>query len=156
MIDMIKKLFQPFMVVFSHVLKSPHTIKYPYERLKFSPNFRGRHLLDVKKCVGCGMCARICPNNCIVMIEVEKGKVRLPQINLGSCSFCALCVRYCPHGALTMTDLVEISTDKRENLIYPPMKLAEPPSIKNVLPQLKKELTVQVTRSKIKYIRRKI
>jgi len=55
-----------------------------------------------------------------------------------------------------MTDLVEISTDKRENLIYPPMKLAEPPSIKNVLPQLKKELTVQVTRSKIKYIRRKI
>jgi len=55
-----------------------------------------------------------------------------------------------------MTELVEISTDKRENLIYPPVKLAEPPSIKRVLPQLEKEITVQVTKSKIKYIRRKV
>ena len=47
---------------------------------------------DKEKCVGCGTCAKVCPNGAISM---ENGK---PEMKKDACTFCGKCVNYCPIG----------------------------------------------------------
>lgn len=46
------------------------------------------------KCIGCGTCARFCPENCI-LIENKKAK-----INYDYCKGCLICVNECPVKAI--------------------------------------------------------
>ncbi|MCX6795246.1 MAG: 4Fe-4S binding protein [Candidatus Falkowbacteria bacterium] len=52
--------------------------------------------IDPKKCIGCSLCAKICPEACIEMKE------RLAVIDYDYCKGCALCVRECPVKAIEM------------------------------------------------------
>ena len=45
-------------------------------------------------CVGCGVCAGVCPNHAIEM-HTSKG-LSLPKIDEGKCSKCRICVQSCP------------------------------------------------------------
>lgn len=47
-----------------------------------------------KKCIGCGKCARNCPNRAIKMVN---GK---PQIDRNKCIKCYCCQEFCPVGAM--------------------------------------------------------
>ena len=47
---------------------------------------------DKEKCVGCGTCAKVCPNGAISM---ENGK---PEMKKDACKFCGKCVNFCPIG----------------------------------------------------------
>lgn len=47
---------------------------------------------DKEKCVGCGNCAKVCPNGAISM---ENGK---PEMKKDACTFCGKCVNLCPIG----------------------------------------------------------
>lgn len=47
---------------------------------------------DKEKCVGCGTCAKVCPNGAISM---ENGK---PEKKKDACTFCGKCVNFCPIG----------------------------------------------------------
>lgn len=80
--------------------------------------YRGFHINDWDKCIGCGTCSSICPTNAIVLVEqaglpVQNGsKPERPAIDYGRCSFCALCVDICTTGSLQMTkEYVHISPD---------------------------------------------
>ena len=50
-------------------------------------------VLDLKKCVGCGLCAPLCINKAIKIIN---GKMKI----VGDCFGCGLCIRNCPQQAL--------------------------------------------------------
>lgn len=83
-----------------------------------APRYRGFHINDWDKCVGCGTCAEICPTNCIVMIPqeqlpMEQGKKKeRPAFDYGRCSFCALCVDICVSDSLGMSrEYIHLSTD---------------------------------------------
>ncbi len=102
------------------------TIMYPYEKEWVPDNFRGRPGLRFDKCVGCGMCERMCPTACIEMVEVpgDDGKmVARPQVNLGRCMMCGFCAEYCPLDAMTVTPEYELAEYTREDLIYGPRRL---------------------------------
>ncbi len=53
-----------------------------------------RPVLDKKSCVGCGMCAEICPAKAIVM---KNGKA---VIDRGDCIRCFCCQEFCPKSAM--------------------------------------------------------
>ena len=50
---------------------------------------------DPAKCCGCGACARICPKQCIRMVEDEDGFV-FPRVDAGACVNCGRCDQVCP------------------------------------------------------------
>jgi formate hydrogenlyase subunit 6/NADH:ubiquinone oxidoreductase subunit I len=118
----LKKLLQPFKLE-KNLYKKPMTLVFPKEALPPVENYRGRQLLDIEKCVGCGMCSRVCPNDAIVMVEFNDKKC--PQIHLGKCCFCGLCAENCPTGALEMTSEIFIAGYDRSFALYDPEKLSK-------------------------------
>ena len=73
--------------------------------------YRGFHLNEHQRCVGCSSCQKICDNAAITMIEVsELANDKLngirnlrPAIDYGRCCWCALCVDICPTGSLSLS-----------------------------------------------------
>lgn len=70
--------------------------------------------VDSEKCVGCGMCAAICPKNVIDMIPAKQSTVvlcrskdkgaALKDICSAGCIGCKLCEKNCPDDAVHVTD----------------------------------------------------
>ncbi len=96
---------------------------YPEEIMDLPDAFRGQQHLDMDKCVGCGICSQMCPNN---VIEIVKSRKWYPQFDNGHCMFCGLCVDFCPNGALSMTKHFEMACWTKEETVYSPDQLAAP------------------------------
>jgi formate hydrogenlyase subunit 6/NADH:ubiquinone oxidoreductase subunit I len=82
-----------------HIFKRTFTMKYPYQKLQLPKGYRGRHILYMDKCTGCGICAWICPERCISFVPPADGKERpqnpenrFPQYWYARCCFCHFCV----------------------------------------------------------------
>ena len=56
--------------------------------------------IDYDKCIGCGTCSRVCPENAATM-KPEKNKPK-PEIDYDYCKGCGLCAVECPVKAITM------------------------------------------------------
>ncbi|MCK4554382.1 4Fe-4S binding protein [Candidatus Parcubacteria bacterium] len=56
---------------------------------------------DLNKCIGCGTCAKVCPENAIKMVENKNGKLQ-PVIDYNFCKGCGLCAEECPVKAIKM------------------------------------------------------
>jgi len=73
--------------------------------------YRGFHVNDWEKCVGCSTCQKVCDNAAITMVEVSslpenplQGIRNLrPAIDYGRCCWCALCVDLCPTGSISLS-----------------------------------------------------
>jgi len=127
----LKPMWVTLKKMFKTTIHRPVTIRYPYEKEWIPDNYRGRPGLRFEKCVGCGICKRMCPTTCINMIEVDDDagkKVMRPQVNLGRCMMCGYCAEYCPVNAMIVTPDYELAAYTREELIYGPRKLAWPNS----------------------------
>ena len=57
-------------------------------------------VIDPEKCIGCGTCAQICPDE---VFGLEHGKGEIPVVRYpDECWHCNACVRSCPAGALSL------------------------------------------------------
>ena len=125
--------FGGFATTMRQAFKPRLTQRYPHEMREKPERFHGRHVLNryedgMEKCIGCELCAGVCPANCIYVRGADN-PVDEPvspgerfgfvyEINMLRCVFCAMCVEACPTEAITMTHLFEMSVDNREDAIY--------------------------------------
>ncbi|MBU3716949.1 MAG: NADH-quinone oxidoreductase subunit I [Actinobacteria bacterium] len=93
----------------------------------------GRHVLNryedgMEKCIGCELCAGVCPAKCIYVRGADNDPDNptspgerfgfVYEINYLRCIHCDLCVEACPTEAITETKLFEFSFTNRRDAIY--------------------------------------
>jgi NADH-quinone oxidoreductase subunit I len=118
------ELLKGLNIVFKEMIRFDiHTVKYPQEQLPLSPRYRAVHKLykllesNYERCIGCGLCEKICISNCIRMdtnID-ENGRKEVTEysINLGRCIFCGYCAEVCPELAIVHGSRYENSSEQR-------------------------------------------
>ncbi len=112
--------------------------QYPEQIYDKPVRFHGRHVLNryedgMEKCIGCELCAGVCPAHCIYVRGADNSTNDpvspgerfgfVYDINFLRCIFCGLCVEACPTEAITMTNLFEFSFTNRQDAIYTKQEL---------------------------------
>ena len=109
---------------------------YPVAPSEAAPRYRGRIVYHADKCIGCGMCERVCAGGAISRTteKVEEGDKITMTFNLGSCTFCSHCADFCSRSAIEFTGDYHMVATKEEDLLVsgsfikkPPVKKAAPP-----------------------------
>jgi NADH-quinone oxidoreductase subunit I len=109
------------------------TTDYPKEKSPKPERRHGRHVLNryedgMEKCIGCELCAGVCPASCIYVRGADNDPEDptspgerygfIYEINYLRCIHCDLCVEACPTQAITESKLFEFSFTSREQAIY--------------------------------------
>jgi len=66
-------------------------------------DFRGRVVVDLKKCISCGMCERNCPTDAIKLKKVKGYEKKKAVCKHTACIHCGECEYVCPVKAITMS-----------------------------------------------------
>ncbi len=118
-----------------------HTVQYPAEKVPLGARYRAVHKLlgllesGENRCIGCGLCEKICIADCIRMDtkldENSRKEVTEYTINMGRCIFCGYCAEVCPELAIVHGGRYENASEQRahfalkEDLLTPLDKLHE-------------------------------
>ncbi len=122
-----------FAVTFREMFKDRLTSEYPDVKRPKPERFHGRHVLNryedgMEKCIGCELCAAVCPAKCIYVRGADNDPQNptapgerfgfVYEINYLRCIHCDLCVEACPTEAITESKLFEFSFTSRRDAIY--------------------------------------
>lgn len=79
------------------------------------------HQIDINttKCIGCGLCAKVCVAN---NIEIKEKKASLLLTN---CLFCGQCSAVCPRKAISVSGYTEPLIDKPKDLTLDPQTVLD-------------------------------
>lgn len=141
-LDLIKGLAITFKIMIQALFRGQSaTLKYPMEKLPISRRYRAIHdmlrLLESGhyRCIGCGLCEKICISNCITMDtrydENHRKEVSEYTINFGRCIFCGYCAEVCPELAIVHGPRYETASEQRasfslfEDMLTPIDKLKD-------------------------------
>lgn len=118
------------------------TVEYPEVKLKPPENFRfipflvyepvtdsagkpivdavtGKEEIGVERCTACGICAKVCPPQCIWIVRAmgEDGKPKPKAaefyIDIDVCMNCGMCAEFCPFDAIKMDNDYELAGFER-------------------------------------------
>ncbi len=121
------------------------TVMYPEERLITPEEFRFIPFLLYEekedgtkedRCTSCGICAKVCPPQCIWIERTNDPKTGRPvpaprnfYIDIDICMNCGFCAEYCPFDAIKMDhDFEMASYDRTGKHIFDKDKLSKPVS----------------------------
>jgi NADH-quinone oxidoreductase subunit I len=121
------------------------TVQYPEEKLETPEEFRYIPFLIYEekpdgakedRCTSCGICAKVCPPQCIWIERTNDPKTGRPvpapkefYIDIDICMNCGLCAEFCPFDAIKMDHDFEIASyDRTSAHIYDKAKLSKPVS----------------------------
>ncbi|TVR15268.1 MAG: NADH-quinone oxidoreductase subunit I [Balneolaceae bacterium] len=129
-----KSIFIGMGVTMRHLFSPSVTELYPEEKIELPKGVRAKLYVNIDDCIGCNLCARACPVNCIdietVMAtsDVDLGKTSTGNpkrfwltrfnIDMAKCMYCDLCVPPCPTDCIYMVPEYEYSEFDRTNLVY--------------------------------------
>jgi NADH-quinone oxidoreductase subunit I len=121
------------------------TVQYPEVKLPVPEEFRFVPFLiyDVgpngekkDRCTSCGICAKVCPPQCIWIVRTNDPVTGRPvpepaefYIDIDICMNCGLCSEYCPFDAIKMDHDYELATwDRQRDNIHNKERLSKPAS----------------------------
>ncbi|TVQ12462.1 MAG: NADH-quinone oxidoreductase subunit I [Balneolaceae bacterium] len=149
-----KSIFIGMAITLRHLFQPSVTIQYPDVRVELPPGVRSKLYVNIDDCIGCLLCARACPVNCIdietvkATSDVDLGKtstgnpkrlwVTQFDIDMSKCMYCDLCVYPCPTNCIYMVPEYEYSEFDRKNLIFEFSNLS-PEKVTEVKDKLEKE-----------------
>ncbi|MGY6502676.1 MAG: NADH-quinone oxidoreductase subunit NuoI [Acidimicrobiales bacterium] len=122
-----------FLVTLKKLGEKRVTTQYPDVKRPKAVRLHGRHVLNryedgMEKCIGCELCAGVCPAKCIYVRGADNDPTDpvspgerygfVYEINYLRCIHCDLCVEACPTEAITETKLFEFSFTNRDDAIY--------------------------------------
>lgn len=125
--------FRGFGVTGKQIVEPRVTVSYPEEKRDKPERFHGRHVLNryedgMEKCIGCELCAGVCPARCIYVRGADNDPEDpvspgerygyVYEINYLRCIHCDMCVEACPTEAITESKLFEFSFTNRQDAIY--------------------------------------
>ncbi|MFN8451942.1 MAG: 4Fe-4S binding protein [Anaerolineae bacterium] len=121
------------------------TVQYPDEKLAVPERFRFVPFLVVEDanhpdrpghdwCTSCGICAKVCPPQCIWIVRGENPETGRPIpepeaffIDIDICMNCGFCAEFCPFDAIKMDHDYELASyDRTANHIFDKQKLSKP------------------------------
>jgi NADH-quinone oxidoreductase subunit I len=121
------------------------TVQYPEEKLPVPEEFRfipfllyeeGPNGEKIERCTSCGICAKVCPPQCIWIVRTTDPNTGRPvpepaefYIDVDICMNCGFCAEYCPFDAIKMDHDYEIAVyDRHTKNIYDKERLMKPVS----------------------------
>jgi NADH-quinone oxidoreductase subunit I len=121
------------------------TVQYPEERIPVPEEFRFIPFLvyeedsngeRIHRCTSCGICAKVCPPQCIWIVRAKDPKTGRPipdpvefYIDIDICMNCGLCAEFCPFDAIKMDHDYELAVyDRHAKNIFNKEKLSKPVS----------------------------
>ncbi len=123
------------------------TVQYPDEKLAVPERFRFVPFLVVNDddhetypgkdwCTSCGICAKVCPPQCIWIVRGEDPNTGRPVpepeaffIDIDICMNCGYCAEFCPFDAIKMDHDYEMASyDRTTSHIHDKEKLSKPMS----------------------------
>ena len=121
------------------------TVQYPEEKLPVPEEFRYIPFLVYEegedgerelRCTSCGICAKVCPPQCIWITRSNDPKTGRPipsptffSIDIDICMNCGLCAEYCPFDAIKMDHDYELASyDRFADHIFNKERLSKPVS----------------------------
>jgi NADH-quinone oxidoreductase subunit I len=119
--------------------KGLFTVQYPEQKRKITETFRFIPFLvyeeskEDPRCTACGICARVCPPQCI-WIERSTDDRGRPQakpagfwIDAMICMSCGFCAEFCPFDAIKMNQEHEVThSDRNAGMFYDLDRLLNP------------------------------
>ena len=133
-----------FQVRQSPQTKGAFTVQYPDEKLAVPERFRFVPFLIVENhddedrpghdwCTSCGICAKVCPPQCIWIVRGSDPNTGRPVpepeaffIDIDICMNCGYCAEFCPFDAIKMDHDYELASyDRTSRHIYDKDKLSK-------------------------------
>jgi hydrogenase-4 component H len=91
------------------------TLPYPFVPHPVEDTFRGRPVLNTRKCMCCGACANACPARLITL--TDRDGIREFHFELARCTYCGNCRDACPQEAIEMSTQFETATATSDDLV---------------------------------------
>lgn len=103
-------IFRSLKVALLYLLGTGAAVKKGKEFLPQKETFRKIPVYDADKCVGCRLCANVCPTKAVcVQTKIQLQGSPLIEFDLKNerCISCGLCVEACPQDALKLERIKE-------------------------------------------------
>ena len=133
----ITALIKGLLVTLKYFFSSKSTQQYPEVKRRPFRAFRGIHYFrpgekGEERCVACGLCAAVCPNNCVFIesaesddrvLHPERNYAKIYSISLERCVFCGYCEEACPKEAIALSRRYDMAVYERRELFWTKDKL---------------------------------
>ncbi|MBN1248593.1 MAG: 4Fe-4S binding protein [Anaerolineae bacterium] len=113
-----------------HHLHGVFTFKYPAERRELPERYRNLpfFVIDAEteqlRCTACGICAQICPVQCIWIERAKEPETGRPRrypisyyLDVSLCMSCGFCAEFCPFDAIKMDKDYELASYVRPGFV---------------------------------------